>query len=174
MTVQRRTNALAFITRLDASRVARVMAAVRLGIGVIGLLAPGRLAWRLFVDGRRADEATVLVLRAAAGRDLALGLGTALASKRGPVPLRGWLLAAALVDCCDALAVARNKSASTGVRAVTALVGGLSAGTGMFLARQLSGLTPGPDGWLPDGSNSTAPESREDVLAQSGDEVSGL
>jgi hypothetical protein len=55
------------------------------------LLAPGRLAWRLFVQGRRADEATVLVLRAAAGRDLALGLGTALASERRPDSLRGWL-----------------------------------------------------------------------------------
>jgi hypothetical protein len=174
MTVQRRTNALAFITRLDASRVARVMAAVRLGTGAIGLLAPGRLTWRLFVHNRQADEATVLVLRAAAGRDLALGLGTALASKRGPVPLRGWLLAAALVDCCDALAIARNKSASGAVRAATALVSGLSAGTEMFLARRLSGLTPGPDGWLPDGSNTTAPESREDALAQPGDEAPGL
>jgi hypothetical protein len=173
MTVQRRTNALAFITRLDPSRVARVMGAVRLGIGAIGLLAPGRLAWRLFVHGRRADEATVMLLRAAAGRDLALGLGTALASKQGPESLRGWLLAAALADCCDALAVARNKSASGAVRAATALVGGLTAGMEMFLARRLSGLTPGPDGWLPDGSKRTAPESREDVLAQSGDEPSG-
>lgn len=137
MTIQRRTSALAFTARLEALQASRVMAAVRLGIGAIGLLAPGRLAWRLFVHGRRVDEATVLVLRAAAGRDLALGLGTALASKRGPVSLRGWLLAAALVDCCDALAIAKNKSASTGVRAVTALVSGLSAGTEMLLARRL-------------------------------------
>ena len=70
-------------------------------------------------------------------RDLALGLGSALASKRGPESLRSWLLAAALVDCCDALAIAKNKSASTGLRAVTALVGGLSAGTEMLLARRL-------------------------------------
>jgi hypothetical protein len=137
MTIQRKTNALAVITRLDASQVAGVMAAVRIGIGAIGLLAPGRLAWRLFVQGRRADEATVMLLRAGAGRDLALGLGMALASKRGPDPLRGWLLAAALADCCDALAVARNKSASAAVRTGTALVGGLSAGTGMLLARRL-------------------------------------
>ena len=85
MTDQQGTSALAFITRLEASRMARVMAAVRLGIGAIGLLAPGRLAWRLFVQGQRADEATVMLLRAGAGRDLALGLGMALASKRGPV-----------------------------------------------------------------------------------------
>jgi hypothetical protein len=137
MTFQRRANALAFISRLEPSQVAGVMAAVRIGIGAIGLLAPGRLAWRLFVHGRRADEATVMLLRAGAGRDLALGLGMAVASKRGPDSLRGWLLAAALADCCDALAVARNKSASAAVRAGTALVGGLSAGTGMLLARQL-------------------------------------
>lgn len=90
MTIQRRTSALAFITGLDASRVSRVMATVRLGIGAVGMLAPGRLAWRLFVHGERVHEATVLALRATAGRDLALGLGTALASKRGPVSLRGW------------------------------------------------------------------------------------
>jgi hypothetical protein len=125
------------------------------------LLAPGRLAWRLFVQGRRADEATVLLLRAAAGRDLALGLGTALASERRPDSLRGWLLAAALVDCCDALAIARNKSATGAVRAATALISGLSAGTEIFLAQRLKSLTPGPDGWLPD---RTAPESQEDAV----------
>ena len=137
MTVQRRTNALAFIARLEALQVSRVMGAVRLGIGAIGLLAPGRLAWRLFVQGRRIEEPTVLVLRAAAGRDLALGLGTALASKRGPVSLRDWLLAAALVDCCDALAIAKNKSSTAAVRTQTALISGLSAGTEMLLAWRL-------------------------------------
>ena len=139
MTDQQGTSALAFITRLEASRMARVMAAVRLGIGAIGLLAPGQLSWRLFVQGQRADETTVMALRATAGRDLALGLGTALASKRGPDSLRGWLLAAAIADCCDALAIARNTSASSAVRAATALVSGLSAGTEIFLARRLKG-----------------------------------
>lgn len=137
MTVQRRTSALASIARLEALQVSRVMAAARLGIGAVGLLAPGRLAWRLFVHGRRVEEPTVLVLRAAAGRDLALGLGTALASKRAPTSLRGWLLAAALVDCCDALAIAKNKSSSAAVRTVTALISGLSAGTEMLLAWRL-------------------------------------
>jgi hypothetical protein len=88
--------------------------------------------------GGRVDEATALTLRAAAARDIALGLGTALASKRGPVPLRGWLLAAALVDCCDALAIAKSKSASPAARAVAALVSGLSAGAEMVLAQRLA------------------------------------
>jgi hypothetical protein len=138
MTLQPTTSALAFTARLDASQASRAMAAVRLGIGAIGLLAPGRLAWRLFVQGRRIDEATALVLRAAAARDLALGLGAALASKRGPGPLRGWMLAAALVDCCDALAMARSKSASPAVRALAALVSGLSASAELLVARQLT------------------------------------
>ena len=85
MTLQPATSGLARTARLDAAQAARAMAAVRLGIGAIGVLAPGRLAWRLFLQDRRIDEATALVLRAAAARDLALGLGMALASKRGPV-----------------------------------------------------------------------------------------
>ena len=143
MTHQRTVGTLAFIARSDASRVAGAMAAVRLGIGAIGVLAPGRLAWRLFVPGGPADEATALALRAAAARDLALGLGTALASQRGPGPLRGWLLAAALADCCDVITIARSKSASTAVRTVTALVSGLSAGTQIALVRRLSGFAGG-------------------------------
>jgi hypothetical protein len=138
MTHQRTASTLAFITWPGASRVAGAMAAVRLGIGATGVLAPGRLAWRLLVPGGPADEATALALRAAAARDLALGLGTALASQRDPGPLRGWLLATALVDCCDALTIARSKSASAAVRTVTALVSGLSAGTQIALARRLT------------------------------------
>ncbi len=44
MTHQRTTSRLAFIARPEASRVARATAAVRLGIGAIGVLAPGRWA----------------------------------------------------------------------------------------------------------------------------------
>jgi hypothetical protein len=114
------------------------MAAVRLGIGAVGLLAPGRLAWRLFLQGRQIDEATALVLRAAATRDLTLGLGAALAASRGPEPLRGWMLAAALVDCCDALAIARSKAASPAARTSAALVSGVTASAELFLAQQLT------------------------------------
>jgi len=137
MAHQRTNSALAFVAGLDASRVACAMAAVRLGIGAIGVLAPGRLAWRLFLHGGRPDEGTALALRAAGARDLALGLGTVFASRRRLAPLRGWLLASALADCCDTLIIARSKSASAGVRTATALVSGLSAGTQMALARRL-------------------------------------
>ena len=138
MAHQRTDSALAFVAGLDASRVAYAMAAVRLGIGAIGVLAPGRLAWRLFLPGGQADEATALALRAAGARDLALGLGTVFASRRGSAPLRGWLLASALADCCDVLTIVRSRSASAGVRTATALVSGLSAGAQIALARRLT------------------------------------
>ena len=138
MTLQPTTSGLARTARLDAAQMSRAMAAVRLGIGAIGLLAPGRLAWRLFLQGRQIDEATALVLRAAATRDLTLGLGAALAASRGPEPLRAWLLAAALVDSCDALTIARSKAASPAARASAALVSGLTASAELFLAQQLT------------------------------------
>lgn len=138
MTRQPTTSALAFTARLDAAQVSRAMAAVRAGIGAIGLLAPGRLAWRLFLPDKPTDEATALALRAAAARDLALGLGAALTAQRGPGPLRGWMLAAALADCCDALAIATSKSASPAARASAALVSGLSATAELLLAQQLT------------------------------------
>ena len=138
MTLQPATSALAFPARLDAAQAARAMAAVRLGIGAVGVLAPGRLAWRLFLPGKRIDEATALVLRAAAARDLTLGLGAALAANRGPGSLRGWMLAAALVDCCDALAMATSKAATPAARASAALVSGLSATAELLLAQRLT------------------------------------
>ena len=138
MALQPTTSAIAFTARLDAAQVSRAMAAVRLGLGAIGLLAPGRVTWRLFLQGRRIDETTALVLRAAAARDLALGLGAVVASRRGPGPLRGWMLAAALADCCDALAIATSKSASPAVRASAALVSGLSASAELLIAQQLT------------------------------------
>ena len=138
MTRQPATSALAFSARLDAAQVSRAMAAVRAGIGAIGLLAPGRLAWRLFLPDKPTDEATALALRAAAARDLALGLGAALTAQRGPRPLRGWMLAAALADCCDALAIATSKSTSPAARASAALVSGLSATAELLLAQQLT------------------------------------
>lgn len=138
MALQPTTSALAFTTRLDAAQVSRAMAAVRLGLGAIGLLAPGRVTWRLFLPGRRINETTALVLRAAAARDLALGLGAVVASRHGPGPLRDWMLAAALADGCDALAIATSKSASPAVRASAALVSGLSASAELLIAQQLT------------------------------------
>ena len=138
MTLQPTASAQASTARPGATQAAQAMAAVRLGIGAVGLLAPGRLAWRLFLPGRPIDEATTLVLRGAAARDLALGLGAALASQRGPGPVRGWLLAAALVDCCDALTMAKSTSARPAARASAAVVSGLSASAELLLAEQLT------------------------------------
>ena len=138
MALRPATSALAVTVGLDAAQVSRAMAVVRAGIGAVGLLAPGRLAWRLFLQGKQIDEPTALVLRAAAARDLTLGLGAAVAAKRGPGPHRGWMLAAALVDCCDALAMATSKSASPAARASAALVSGVSASAELLLAQQLT------------------------------------
>ena len=60
------------------------------------------------------------------------------AAKRGPGPLRGWMLAAALVNCCDALTMAKSTSARPAAHALAAVVSGLSASAELLLAQQLA------------------------------------
>ena len=71
----------------------------RMAIGVALVLAP-RLAGPMWI-GRDADSRAVNVLaRGLGARDLALGLGTAVALDHG-APVRGWLEEAALADAVD-------------------------------------------------------------------------
>ena len=133
MAHQRANSALAFVAGLDASR------------WQVGWRPSGSGSVRLASSPLAGSRGGCCCLageptrpqRVAGARDLALGAGMVFASRRGPAPLRGWLLASALADCCDVLAIAGSKSASAGVRAATALVSGLSAGVQVALAGRL-------------------------------------
>ena len=80
----------------------RVLAWMRVGLGVVAFVAPSVPArpW-IGADAGRGSAKTLA--RALGARDVALGLGTLLAQRRGR-PVRGWLEGSALADGGDALA----------------------------------------------------------------------
>jgi hypothetical protein len=87
---------------LEDREVARVMGALRLGVGVAMFVAPNKVAKSWTGDGTESLPST-LALRGMAARDIAIGLGLVKAVELG-TPTRGWLEAGAFSDAGDALA----------------------------------------------------------------------
>jgi hypothetical protein len=112
-------------------------------IGAILVLAP-RLAGRMWI-GRDADSRAVKVLaRGLGARDVALGLGTAVAIDGGK-PARGWLEGAALADAVDLVStlLARD-SIPRGARRAVIATAGASMVSCAVLARRVD-ESPVPD-----------------------------
>lgn len=72
----------------------------RVALGATAVLAPAPIAEAF---GLGTDEGTVVASRMIGGRDLFLGLGLALASRRGAAT-RGWVEACIAVDAVDGIA----------------------------------------------------------------------
>src|ERR687895_2756632 len=87
---------------LEDREVARVMGALRVGVGVAMFVAPNKVAKSWTGDGTESLPST-LALRGMAARDIAIGLGLVKAVELG-TPTRGWLEAGAFSDAGDALA----------------------------------------------------------------------
>jgi hypothetical protein len=112
------------MTRVEARDLALSNARGRMAIGAALVLAP-RLAGPMWI-GRDADSRAVHVLaRGLGARDLALGLGTAVALDRG-APVRGWLEGAALADAVDLVStlLAGDSIPASKRRAVALIAGG--------------------------------------------------
>ncbi len=121
---------------MDDAQLALFYARGRIAVGVAALGAPGFVARA--VSGRPEDAGVeALFARMLGARDLALGLGTLLALKKG-APVRGWLEASALVDAADCAAgiLARKRMSSRALAGTIVLASG-SAAVGVFLARRL-------------------------------------
>ena len=112
----------------DPAGQALAIGAGRAALGAGLLLAPRSLGRALF-RGRVGDQAQV-ALRLFAGREIALGLGTALAARRSGPGLRGWVEAGALADAADVAAMAFAPAVT--LRPSTRLAGTL-AGTSATL-----------------------------------------
>lgn len=82
---------------------ARRVGALRTALGVVTLLAP-RLVARVLLAQPEHAGARVL-LRMFAGREIALGVGQVLATRRGPAAARGWVEAGGLTDAVDVAAM---------------------------------------------------------------------
>ena len=128
--------------------IALAQARGRIAVSAALLVAPS--LGRLWI-GRDAERGgTKVFTRAFGARDLALGLGVAIALDRG-APVRGWLEAGALADAADLVAswIARDDIP----RAVLPLVTAVAAGSGVasaWLARELDAAPEGAPGQAPE------------------------
>jgi hypothetical protein len=119
-----------------ARRLAVALAAGRVGVGGVAVLAP-RVMAKPWIGERGNDPMAAVLARALGGRDLALGLGVLMAS-RGGQPLRGWVEAGALADLVDAAVTlaAFGRLPNRGRLLVLAAAGG-AATVGAVAARAL-------------------------------------
>jgi hypothetical protein len=88
---------------LDAGKAARAIAASRVVIGAVFVVAP-KWATRKWIGESSDTVAGHMGARGLGGRDLAIGFGTLWALQKGE-PARPWLQAGAIADATDAIAV---------------------------------------------------------------------
>jgi hypothetical protein len=120
---------------VDARDLALLNARGRMAIGASLVLAP-RLIGPMWI-GDAGDPVVKMMSRAPGARDLALGLGLAVALDRGK-PVRGWLEGAALADGGDLMAtLLAGDSIPRGKRRRVALVAAVSLVGCAVVARML-------------------------------------
>lgn len=124
-------------TGVDPMTLARGVAVARIAVGAALLLAPRRVTQPWLRRSRPAPDA-VTAWRVAGSRDIALGVGTAMAVKHGSSGLRGWLEAGALADGLDVLALLRDQSLHPAARTASLVPAAATAALSGYLARRLS------------------------------------
>jgi hypothetical protein len=121
---------------VDARDLALSNARGRMAIGAALVVAP-RLAGPMWIGDDANSRAVKLLARALGARDVALGLGTAVALDRGK-PVRGWLEGAALADAVDLVATfVAGDSIPRGARRTVMLIAAASLATCAALSRAL-------------------------------------
>ena len=102
-------------------------------VGAAFVLAPG-LAGSAWIGSDARRRPVKVLARAFGARDLAMGLGIAIALDRG-APVRGWIEAGALADAIDAAAsVLAGNSIPPALRWPCVALGAGSAALGAWLA----------------------------------------
>jgi hypothetical protein len=121
---------------MEARELALWHARGRQLVGAAFVLAPG-LAGRAWIGSDASRRPAKVLARAFGARDLALGLGVAIALDRG-TPVRGWIEAGALSDSIDTVAsLLAGNSIPPAIRWPCVALGAGSAAAGALLAREL-------------------------------------
>lgn len=122
--------------RAAAARTAALSTArIRVAVGLALTLLP-RTAWSRLV-GHEVGPASVLAVRMAGVRDLALGLGAVFAGRHDGAALRGWTEAGALADVGDAVAGLTSSALPASRRILMPLSAGAAAVAALKAAREL-------------------------------------
>jgi hypothetical protein len=115
----------------------QALAMTRIGLGAAFLIAPGQFLRNWL--GPKADSPVArMMTRYAGGRDVALGVGTALALKHD-APVRGWLEAGSMCDVTDFVV---TSLALRDVRRLPAAAAAISALATAVYGRQLVSRLP--------------------------------
>jgi hypothetical protein len=118
---------------VDERELALNHARGRIAVGAAFVLLPG-LAGRMWIGSPAAERPVKVLARAFGVRDLALGLGVAIALDRG-APVRGWIEAGVLSDAIDTCAsLLAGRSIPPAIRWPCVALGAGSAATGAYLA----------------------------------------
>jgi hypothetical protein len=121
---------------LEDVEAARILGAIRVGVGAAMFLAPNKVA-KSWTGDDSVSLPSTLALRGMAVRDMAIGIGLVKAVELG-TSTRGWLEAGALSDAGDALATLMSWRELGGARRLFWLaVEAGSAVLGMQLAEAL-------------------------------------
>lgn len=124
-------------TGIDPMTLARGVAVTRIAVGAALLLTP-RWVTQPWLRGAHPAPDAVTAWRVAGSRDIALGVGTAMAVKHGSAGLRGWLEAGALADGLDVLSLLRDQSLHPAARTASLVPAAAAAVLSGYLARRLS------------------------------------
>ena len=122
---------------MDPATLARVAAAIRAGIGVALLAAPGP-AGKRWLGAVAEQPGAQVAISGLGGRDLALGVGALWAlggRKRGA---RAWLIAGGVADVADLVATLRaHRELTTAALIATVALAGGSAALNAWLQSEL-------------------------------------
>ena len=118
---------------MDERELALNHARGRIAVGAAFVLLPG-LAGRMWIGSPAAERPVKVLARAFGVRDLALGLGVAIALDRG-APVRGWIEAGVLSDAIDTCAsLLAGSTIPPAIRWPCVALGAGSAAVGASLA----------------------------------------
>jgi hypothetical protein len=118
----------------------RLMGFSRSAIGIYFLAFPKDSSQRLLIDSRGTGEAMTFG-RLAAGRDLALGVGT-LMSSWSDSGAQAWVIAGLIADSVDVYAFLRDDSLTGISRLLSAGVALSAVGLGAWTLKNIGALEP--------------------------------